>query len=128
MNSFNLDQWRRALLVDVCEFNEDFSQVIFDLDHEEPDASIDELYRRARYLLRTLVLEGLIAIAEVHMNASSPVSRKVEREQVLSVEDALGKIDDPRVWQREHTFGSPFFQIAITKRGQQYLDALEEST
>lgn len=128
-SDFDLDGWRNALLIEASDTNECFAHVVNYLRHDDPTVGIDELYRRARVLLRSLVADGLLSVVDIQCrNTDRAVYREVVREDVLPLETALWVIDNPEVYDRDHTADGRFFELATTSQGERYLDRRQRSS
>ncbi|MEM8610307.1 MAG: hypothetical protein AAGF92_24670 [Myxococcota bacterium] len=128
-SDFDLEGWRNALLIEASDANERFSQVIYSLRHDDPTVAVDELYRRARLLLRSLVTDGLLSVVEVQCRDTDRAGyREVVHEDALPLEAALKMIDNPEVYDRDHTAAHRFYELATTSQGERYLDQLQRSS
>ncbi|MFQ5458251.1 MAG: hypothetical protein ACE5FC_07360 [Myxococcota bacterium] len=121
--SFEESTWVRSLLDDGADAHADPYQLIYSLHNEDPEAPIDELYRRATGLVRAVLRDGLMSMVEVTYRNASDDERVLVAERLLSADEAEEKIDDPWIWDRANTDCDTFFALSTTEKGMAFLDS-----
>ncbi|HEX5720416.1 MAG TPA: hypothetical protein VF179_29950 [Thermoanaerobaculia bacterium] len=102
-----LTEQERWLLVECCDVEEDFPQLIYYLHFAFPGLSIWEKYRLAQELIAGVVGKGVMEVDRIAYEEDSPGRLRIVSVTPVPLDELRRVWDHPLMWDPERVYSAP---------------------